>query len=57
MFGAISKESLSQLLEKNCIDPKTGKYIDPDTKKKMSMQAAIGELIATFLINNSAFLK
>jgi len=50
MFGAIGKESLSELLEQNCADPKSGKYIDPETKEKMTMQAAIGKILRSPLL-------
>ena len=41
VYGAISKETLGDLIKSGRIDPKTGKFIHPETGKKMSLSEAI----------------
>ena len=41
ILGAVSKMSLGNVLALEHIDPNTGKFIHPDTKRKMSIKEAI----------------
>ena len=41
IYNALGKESLANLLDKNMIDPNSGKFIHPDTKRRMTIKEAI----------------
>lgn len=45
VYAALGKESLATLIQDKIIDAKTGRYIHPETGRKMTLQNAIGQYI------------
>ena len=43
VLGALSKMTLGQMLDSKLIDPNTGKYIHPETKRRMTIKEAIDQ--------------
>lgn len=41
IYTALGKESLASLIENNLLDPNSGKFIHPDTKRRMTVKEAI----------------
>ena len=43
LLNAFSKMTLGQILDSKLIDPNTGKYIHPETKRRMTIKEAIDQ--------------